>query len=128
MANSIISQDELISILQPLAAKVADDFEMQSFNVISAFYGDYEPIMYERAFGMYGMWKTEINPIEDGLSVVITYSSALIGGQNSQHKFAGPFMQGYHGGPLAWGHPRKVPKMSPSPYELIMEFFNSYEL
>ena len=47
--------------------------------------------------------------------------------RSDEDVFEGPFLSGYHGGPLAWGHPRNVPKMSPSPWELIEEFFNRYD-
>ena len=44
--------------------------------------------------------------------------------------FEGSFVEGWHGGPTAWGgRPRKTnPKTYPSPWEMIEDFYNRYEI
>jgi len=126
----IFTDSEIHELLLPYAIQVAEDFDRQSSNAINAFYGDYEPMIYDRTFGMQNMWKTEIEPIENGYTVRITYSPEFFGKSHRSDDavFAGSFGVGYHGGPLAWGRPKKhIPQMQPSPWELIEEFFLAYD-
>lgn len=129
MADKLFTDSEIHDLTLPFALQLVRDMDSYSESVINAFYGHYTPKMYQRQGGLNHMWKADLNPMPDGYEVVITYSSALFGASHNSDEevFEGPFLRGYHGGPLAWGHPRNVPKMSPSPWELIEEFFNRYD-
>lgn len=129
-AKDLIPEAEIQNIILPYALKYLRDMSSFSLSAIAAFYGDYNPKMYKRKFGLVNMWQGEASPIPMGYSATMEYSSDYFGASHNSDEavFNGPFMQGYHGGPEAWGHIRNVPKMSPSPWELIETFSNTWTI
>ena len=81
---------------------------------------------------MKNLFKPELKRIDSGYLITFTYSSDFFAGmhRNDNAVFEGSFVEGWHGGPMAWGgRPRRTdPKTSPSPWEMIEEFYNNYEL
>lgn len=129
-SSDYISSEELQEIVLPYVLKYSRDIHSYSTSVMNAFYSHYSPKIYQRKYGITRLWETDITPITNGYSVTTTYSDAFFSASHNSDAdvFEGPFIQGYHGGPLAWGHPRDVPKMSPSPYELIEKYWANYAI
>lgn len=126
-----LSDSDLHEIILPYAIKIAQDINFYSESAINAFYSHYTPRIYERQGGLNHMWETELEPIEDGYTVRITYSPAFFGASHNSDEavFVGSFGVGYHGGPLAWGRPKdNIPQMQPSPWGLIANFVENYDL
>lgn len=101
----------------------------KSRSVINDFYNHYTPVIYRRGYGLKDMFHASMKRIPDGYELIYIYSSDYF---TSSHRddaaaFTSAFVEGYHGGPLAWGkYPRKNdPKMTPSPWESLIEFFYS---
>lgn len=126
MANSsYISDDEIQELVLPYAIQYAQDIHSFSTAVMNAFYGDYSPKIYQRKYGLTRFWETDMAPIPKGFKVTTTYSDAYFGASHhsDEHVFNGPFLEGYHGGPHKY---TATPQMSPSPYEWIEQYWDSY--
>ena len=128
--KDLISDDMIQEMLLPFAIEYLINMSKISTEAINTFYGSYDPILYKRGMGLSHMWEGEMTPIPKGYSATMAYDSAFFSSshRSDEHVFNGPFLQGYHGGPLAWGHPRNVPQTSPSPYEIIEQYWASYDI
>lgn len=130
--TKLLDDKEVYEILKPYAYKIVKDFAEASRNAIDKFYSDYDPIYYKRTWGMKNLFKPELKRIDGGYQITFTYSSEFFAGmhRNDNAVFEGSFVEGWHGGPAAWGgRPRKTnPKTSPSPWEMIEDFYNNYKL
>ena len=128
--GSYLSDEECREFVLPYAEEFALQMRAESASAIGSFYGNYSPKIYKRQFGLFGMWDQKIYPDGRGYCVETKYSTEFFSAshRSDDSVFEGPFISGYHGGPQAWfGRSRgSVPKMSPSPWELIEKFFNSY--
>lgn len=130
--KNYLSDAECREFVLPYAEKFAVEMKAESASAIAKFYGDYTPIVYKRKFGLFGMWEQKITPDGRGYLVETKYSSAFFGASHRSDSavFEGSFVQGWHGGPQAWGGISRynTHKTSPSPWELIETFFNAYGL
>lgn len=146
LKNAITSSDYVRREIKKIGLKYIHDMTKASNNAISAFYSDYKPLTYQRVFGLKPIYKIKTSYEEPIMTIVFTFDSNYITGhKNSGVIFNGPFMQGYHGGPIKRKSDSGVeegsfsaikthksyspaPKMSPSPYEMIEDFFYSYDI
>lgn len=142
--QAVLSSDYIRKELKKIALQVVKDMSKATENAVSAFYSDYRPHAYVRRYGMKNPFKVTTDDSEDGvIKVLFTYSSDFISGHNNPDIiFQGPFEQGYHGGPHRSGDivegsfsniaNRKqygpAPKMSPSPWEMIEEYYDNYTI
>lgn len=131
--NITIPKEVIDEVLKNKAQEVVADIKMVTDKAISAFYADYTPITHKnRKLDYHNVWGirrpydytiTKL-PSGNGYRVEFTYSSDFVTGhKNPDVVFNGPFMEGYHGGPIRKGVP--APQMSPSPWEMILDYVNS---
>lgn len=110
------------AIIKKDVYKIMKETSQASRDAISAFYEDYTPSVYRRVYGLKDIFNIDLSRITNGYILKFTYSFSNIKGHgNPSVIFAGPFMQGYHGGP-AWGGEEFAPKMTPSPWDMIESF------
>lgn len=106
--------------------KVHKRIVSKSREVIDDFYNHYTPIVYQRTWGLKNMMQSTMQKTDDGYLLTYIYSSAYFptSHRDDGAAFNTAFVQGYHGGPLAWGkYPRiNNPQMKPSPWESIVDF------
>ena len=135
--GKIIDEKEVLEIVKPelmkIAMDVCRDMKKYSFSVIVDFYGDYSPTKYNRLFQLPKIWnKPELKETDDGYCIKFIYS---FDGLSAKHPdphdfwvFNGPFVQGYHGGPIKKKDENGIvrmmpaPQMYPSPWDRILTF------
>lgn len=127
------------AIMKQDVYKIMKETSRVSRDAIDAFYGDYSPQYYQRVWGLKNLFDIDLSEKDDGYLLRFTYSYGHIGGhKNPSVIFYGPFLQGYHGGPImeadgyeydyrgkpvATGyHYNPAPQMQPSPWDRIKTF------
>lgn len=142
-------EKDLKKIIRQDANKIIKETVKVSRNAISNFYADYSPYKYHRVYGLKNPFYIKTKEIDNGYNITFTYASAYIHGHEHAYNggypsviFYGPFLQGFHGGPVkegddwywAMGHGGKpylkagtinyydAPQMEPSPWEIISDF------
>lgn len=135
LENAITSSDYIRREIKKIGLKYIHDMSKASNNAISAFYSDYKPRFYQRVFGLKPIYQIDTSYTGEVMRIVFTYDSDYITGHdNSDIIFEGPFEQGYHGGPIRRGNKKTgytyspAPQMSPSPYDMIEDFFYAYKI
>lgn len=129
--SKYIDDDIIHEILKPYAYKVFKDLSAESHYVIDIFYQDYNPMMYQRTFGMKNLFKPKLEKTNKGYIVEFTYSVDLLttDHRSDEAVFEGSFIYGWHGGKYAWGNLKEnVPRMSPSPWRLLELYVKSYKI
>ena len=129
--SKYIDDKTMHEILKPYAYKVFKDLSEKSHMVIDTFYKDYNPIMYQRTFGMKNLFKPEMNETKDGYEIVFTYSVDYLTTEHRSNEavFDGSFIYGWHGGEYAWGHKKVlVPQTQPSPWNEIESYVKAYRI
>jgi hypothetical protein len=150
LGKDIITHKELVDLVKPdlekIAKNIAKDMEQYSLNTIVRFYLDYNPLEYKRRYAMpFILTTSKIKKKRDGYEIIVKYISddlSFYHGHRDDKVFDGPFLQGYHGGPIAratgWrmvkgtnGKKYKkatgfsyspAPQMTPSPWERILDY------
>lgn len=123
--EKIINSPEFKSIVMDIHHQMMN----KSREVVNDFYNHYVPMIYRRGWGFKNIVKPSISRIENGYLLSYSYSPEYFTAshRSDNDAFQSGFEMGFHGGPLAWGSPRKNdPQMQPSPWESLVEFF--YEL
>lgn len=129
--SKYIDKKTIHDILKPYAYKVFKDLSEESHRVIDMFYRDYDPRMYQRTFGMKNLFKPSMKKTEAGYLIEFTYSVDYL---TTEHRsdndvFKGSFIYGWHGGKYAWGNLKHdVPRMKPSPWDLIKIYVKTYKI
>lgn len=91
--------------IQKIAQSISRDLEKYSLTVIQRFYLDYDPQIYKRQYALpFVLNSGKIKKVDDGyykVTMKYTYDDLFLHhGQNDWDVFNGPFVQGYHGGPI----------------------------
>ena len=115
------------AIMKKDVYKIMKEASRVSRDAIDTFYGDYQPEYYQRVYGLKDLFNIDLEENDGGYTLRYTYSFANISGHtNPSVIFYGPFIQGYHGGPMRTGNGSvSAPQMSPSPWEIIEDFANN---
>lgn len=107
------------------------DISNVSRSAIAEFYNSYQPKEYQRVYGLKDLFNIHIKHTQRGYCVTYRYSASLV--QRKEHHesyseaFASAFIRGEHGGYYAWGKPKKyIPKMSKSPWNMILDYVQAY--
>lgn len=123
--EKIINSPEFLKIVMD----VHHQMMKKSRDVINDFYNHYTPMIYRRGWGFKNIVQPNMKRTENGYLLSYSYSPEYftVSHRSDIDAFQSGFEMGFHGGPLAWGVPRKNdPQMQPSPWESLVEFF--YEL
>lgn len=146
--NQLVDDD-----LREYAREVCADVNRKTFDISWNFYRNYSPMYYRRKYSLianekgglsYSTWpRSSIQKNSEGYQIEFTWDSSMMETLHSQEKgwggeskgeliFDGPFIQGYHGGPVGFKSDNgkiysPAPQMSPSPWESILEYMiNTY--
>lgn len=124
--------DEIIyEILKPYAYKVFKDLSETSHYVIDEFYRDYKPTLYRRTYGMKNLFFPKLTKTKNGYLVEFTYSPEYLTTEHRSDEdvFCGSFIYGWHGGKYAWGSLKQnIPRMKPSPWDLLKLYVKTYKV
>lgn len=129
--SKYIDKKTIHDILKPYAYKVVKDLSFESHRVIDEFYRDYDPRIYKRTFGMKNLFKPKMSKTETGYEVEFTYSVDYFTTEHRSDEdvFIGSFIYGWHGGKYAWGNIKTiVPRMKPSPWDLLKLYVKTYKI
>lgn len=109
--------------LKKIASQIKRDLEKKSISAIANFYADYNPEKYNRKYAMpFIINDATIKETADGWLVDIRYTTDDLyswHGAKTEYVFDGPFIQGYHGGPIRGG---SAPISIPSPWNAIRDY------
>lgn len=131
MTSKYIDEKTIHEMLKPYAYKVFKDLSAESHKVIDLFYGEYNPLMYQRTFGMKNLFRPAINKTEKGYEVEFVYSVNYLttDHRSNESVFEGSFIYGWHGGKYAWGHLKPfVSQTQPSPWKLLEMYVRTYKI
>lgn len=150
------------SELKKQIKEIVDDMRHFSFEVLWSFYLDYSPAHYARRYSLIAQGDTanstfprvNVKNVKNGAIIEFIYDSSIMSVfhperyDKGERIFEGPFMQGYHGGPIftvdsykldSRGkyviddyHYEPAPQMLPSPWERILNYarykYGAYEI
>ncbi len=133
--------NDVKKIMKQDVYKIMKETSKVSRDAIDMFYGDYSPKYYQRVFGLKNLFNIDLGETDDGYTLKFTYSFSNVSGHaNPSIIFSGPFIQGFHGGPIPEYeyeidergkhvvsniNYNPAPQMAPSPWDLIEEFANN---
>lgn len=109
------------------AVKITHEMSRAISEAISIFYADYDPIYYQRVFGLKNLFRVQFNNHTSKPKLVFDFSADYITGQHNSPDdvFESAFLRGWHGGEYAWGHKKThIARTLPSPYEQVLKYLN----
>ena len=130
--------------LKKIAKKIQKDIERKSILAIADFYADYSPAYHRKYALPFILNSSTLEEIDNGWIVKMDFTSKDMYSRHrgrTEYVYNGPFVQGYHGGPIPEGHDwylevgatgyywkagyvtySPAPQMIPSPWNTIRDY------